>query len=112
MNKEMPETKHTPLPWKAHGGDHVIQGVRCVSIFSLSNADTRPATAHGNDAEQAEANSDLIIRCVNTHAGLLEASTALINELAQVKINIPVVKMTKLRNLCDAVIEAIDKAKG
>ena len=55
--------KHTAGPWKAAIEALCSEGgARCVSVFSLGEpeADIRPATAHGDNDEQAIANAHLI----------------------------------------------------
>jgi hypothetical protein len=57
-------TTHTPIPWYATG-----KHVQSAAI----NEDNYVCEAEGNSEEQANANAELIVRAVNSHADLLAA---------------------------------------
>jgi hypothetical protein len=61
------QESHTPLPWYATG---------CHVQSAKLNEDNYICECEGNTLVQADANAELIVRAVNSHAALVEACKA------------------------------------
>jgi hypothetical protein len=109
----MSEPKHTPLPWKADGPEVFALGADGNFACHVATAWSYPYVGPGSD--DAGANAALIVRAVNSHAGLLVACEAALvsasfqedeaNEQGWGHVEIPRRDINRIR-------EAVAKARG
>ena len=101
---------HTPLPW----GRSKAQWFTIVYPSESQNARCVVAHVHSDNVGNvpiavAEANRDLIIRAVNSHADLLAAAKA---ALAATMPDTYIIQDGKVRLVCDILEAAIRAAEG
>ena len=73
-------SKHTQPPWRVADAEPIRLKSGCYiqAVFSLSDATYRPARAHGETAEECQANADLIAAAPELLGALEDAENFII----------------------------------